>query len=124
LIPFCLFTDPEFARVGLSENEARSRGVRYRIAKIPAASVLRTHTLSETRGFLKALISEETDEILGFAAFCAQASEPMTVVQTAMLSKLPYTALRDNIFAHPTMAEGLIPLFSAAPGRSKAGLPG
>jgi pyruvate/2-oxoglutarate dehydrogenase complex dihydrolipoamide dehydrogenase (E3) component len=115
LIPFCIFTDPELARVGLNELEANKAGIDYRVAKIPMAAVLRTRTLSETKGFVKALIAAETDEILGFSAIGTQAGELMSVVQTAMIAKLPYTALRDAIFAHPTMAEGLTVLFAAAP---------
>ena len=119
LVPFCLFTDPELARVGLNESEARKLAISYRLAKIPMAAVLRARTLSETQGFLKALISAESDEILGFTAFGTQAGELMSVVQTAILAKLPHTALRDAILAHPTMAEGLTVLFAAVPARSK-----
>ena len=85
LIPFCMFTDPELARVGLNESEARKLAIPYRVAKIPMAAVLRTRTLSEMRGFLKALISAENDEILGFTAIGNEAGELMSVVQTAML---------------------------------------
>ena len=115
LIPFCIFTDPELARIGLNETEAKKAGIDYRVVKVPMAAVLRTRTLSETKGFLKALIGAETDEIVGFTAIGTQAGELMSVVQTAMIGKLPYTALRDAIFAHPTMAEGLTVLFAAAP---------
>ncbi len=114
-VPFCMFTDPEFARVGLSETEAKERGIAYRLAKIPMVAVLRTRTLSETRGFLKALIDTESDRILGFTALGVEAGEIIAAVQVAMLAGLPYTALRDAIFTHPTMLEGLIPLFSAVP---------
>ena len=122
LIPYCLFTDPELAHVGLSETEAKARGVPYRIVRQPMAAVFRARTLSETRGFMKALVGAD-ERILGFTAFGAEASEPMAVVQTAMLGGLPYTALRDAIFTHPTAAEGLIGLFAnppAAPGPSEA----
>jgi pyruvate/2-oxoglutarate dehydrogenase complex dihydrolipoamide dehydrogenase (E3) component len=115
LVPFCLFTDPEFARVGLSENEARARGVPYRVFKIPMAAVLRASTLSETRGFLKALIEADGDRILGFTGFGVGAGEILSSVQIAMLAGLPYTALRDAILTHPTLGEGLILLFSSAP---------
>jgi pyruvate/2-oxoglutarate dehydrogenase complex dihydrolipoamide dehydrogenase (E3) component len=114
VIPYVLFTDPELAHIGLSEAEAKAQGVRYRVAKMPMAMVLRAHTLSETRGFVKALIGDD-DRILGFTAFGAEVSEMMAVVQTAMLGRLPYTALRDAIFTHPTAAEGLIGLFSNPP---------
>ena len=115
LVPFCLFTDPEFARVGLSENEARARGVAYRVFKIPMAAVMRASTLSETRGFLKALVEADGDRILGFTGFGVGAGEILSSVQIAMLAGLPYTALRDAILTHPTLGEGLIPLFSSAP---------
>ena len=114
-VPFCLFTDPELARVGLSEREARDRGVGYRLAKVPMEAVLRARTLSETRGFLKALIEERGDRILGFTGFGPEAGEVMAVVQVAMLAGLPYTALRDAILTHQTMAEGLAALFSSVP---------
>jgi pyruvate/2-oxoglutarate dehydrogenase complex dihydrolipoamide dehydrogenase (E3) component len=112
LIPFCLFTDPALARVGLSEGEARRRGVAVRVAKLPMGAVLRTRTTGETRGFMKALLDARTDRILGFTMFGPEAGEVMAVVQTAMLAGMPYTGLRDAILAHPTMAEGLNALFS------------
>jgi pyruvate/2-oxoglutarate dehydrogenase complex dihydrolipoamide dehydrogenase (E3) component len=112
LIPYCLFTDPELAHVGMNESEAKVKGVTYRIARLPMSMVLRTRTLSQTRGFAKALIGAD-DRILGFTAFGAEASEMMAVVQTAMLGGMRYTALRDAIFTHPTAAEGLIGLFAS-----------
>lgn len=115
LVPFCLFTDPELARVGLSETEAKAKGIPYRLAKIPMSSVLRTRTLSETRGFMKALIDTKSDRILGFTVFGVGAGEIMGAVQVAIIAGLPYTALRDAIFTHPTLLEGLIPLFSSVP---------
>ena len=114
LIPYVLFTDPEVAHVGLSETEAKAKGVAYRIVKMPMSMVFRAQTLSETRGFVKALIASD-DCLLGFTAIGVEASEMMAVVQTAMLGHLPYTVLRDAIFTHPTSAEGLIGLFSNPP---------
>ena len=111
LVPFCLFTDPELARIGLSESEARSRGIAYRLAKIPVAAFIRPWTLSESRGFYKTLVAADSDRILGFTAFAPEAGEVMTIVQLAMTAGLPYTALRDAILVHPTMAEGLATLF-------------
>jgi pyruvate/2-oxoglutarate dehydrogenase complex dihydrolipoamide dehydrogenase (E3) component len=115
LVPFCMFVDPELARVGCNETEARRRGIRYRLLRLPMAAVLRTRTLSEPRGFLKMLIAADSDEILGFTAFGAEASELMAAVQVAMIGHLPYTALRTGIFTHPTAAEGLTGLLSGAP---------
>jgi pyruvate/2-oxoglutarate dehydrogenase complex dihydrolipoamide dehydrogenase (E3) component len=117
LIPFCMFTDPELARVGRNESEARRDGVEYRLAKMPMADVLRTRTVSEGRGFLKMLIGANSDEILGFTAFGFEASEPMAAVQTAMVGRMPYTMLRDAIFTHPTMSEGLIELLASVPAK-------
>jgi pyruvate/2-oxoglutarate dehydrogenase complex dihydrolipoamide dehydrogenase (E3) component len=114
-VPFCLFTDPEFARVGLSEKEAKRQGIAYRLFKIPMEAVLRARTLSETRGFLKALVETDGDRILGFTAFSVGAGEIMASVQIAMIAGLPYTALREAILAHPTLAEGLGGLFSSVP---------
>jgi pyruvate/2-oxoglutarate dehydrogenase complex dihydrolipoamide dehydrogenase (E3) component len=113
VVPYCMFTDPELGRVGLNESEAQRAGIAYRVARIPLAAVLRTRTLSETRGFLKALVDAQSDRILGFTAFGAEAGELIAVVQTAMLAGAPYTALRDAILTHPTMAEGLTVLFAS-----------
>ena len=112
LVPFCMFTDPELARVGLNEMEAKSRGIDYRLAKMPMASVLRTRTLSEPRGLIKMLIGKTNNQILGFTVLGAEASELMAAVQTAMLGRLPFTVLRDAIFTHPTAAEGLTVLLA------------
>jgi pyruvate/2-oxoglutarate dehydrogenase complex dihydrolipoamide dehydrogenase (E3) component len=114
LIPYCLFTDPELAHIGLTESEARAKSVAYRIARMPMSMVFRAQTLSETRGFLKALIGLD-DRILGFTAFGVEASEPMVVVQTAMLAGIPYTVLGNTIWTHPTAAEGLLGLFANPP---------
>jgi pyruvate/2-oxoglutarate dehydrogenase complex dihydrolipoamide dehydrogenase (E3) component len=115
LIPFCLFTDPPLARVGINETEARRRGVAVRVARLPMAAVLRTRTIGETRGFMKALLDAHSDRILGFTMFGPEAGEVMAVVQTAMLAGMPFTGLRDAILAHPTMAEGLGELFAEVP---------
>ena len=115
LTPYCMFTDPELAHIGLSEKEAGERGIAYRLFKIPMAAVMRATTMSETRGFLKALVEVNTDRILGFTGFGVDAGEILASVQIAMLAGLPYIALRDAILTHPTLVEGLIPLFSSAP---------
>ena len=112
-VPFCLFTDPEYARIGMSEKEAKAQGIRYRLFKVPMAAVLRARSLMETRGFLKCLVGRDSDHILGFAAFGVGAGEIMGCVQIAMLGGMPYTALREAVLAHPTIPEGLISLFSA-----------
>jgi pyruvate/2-oxoglutarate dehydrogenase complex dihydrolipoamide dehydrogenase (E3) component len=113
LVPSCLFTDPQVSQIGLTEAEAGRRGIPVRIARLPMAAVLRTRTIDETRGFMKALVEQDGDRILGFTMIGPEAGEVMAVVQVAMLAGLPYTALRDAILTHPTMAEGLVFLFSS-----------
>ena len=113
-IPSCVFIDPELAHVGLTENEAKQQGVAYRLAKIPMQANLRALTLSETRGFVKVLISEN-DRILGFTAFGTSGGELLPVIQLAMSADLPYTAIRSLIFTHPTVSEGVINLLTAVP---------
>jgi pyruvate/2-oxoglutarate dehydrogenase complex dihydrolipoamide dehydrogenase (E3) component len=112
LVPFCMFTDPELARVGLNESEAKASRINYRLATMPMSAVLRTRTLSAPRGFMKMLIDTDSDRILGFTVFGAEASELMATVQTAMLGQLPFTILRDALFTHPTAAEGLTVLLA------------
>jgi pyruvate/2-oxoglutarate dehydrogenase complex dihydrolipoamide dehydrogenase (E3) component len=118
LVPYCMFTDPPLARVGLSEGEAERQGVIARVARLPMNSVLGAQATGERQGFMKALIGENDDRILGFTMIGANAGEVMAVVQTAMLSGLSYSRLADAALAHPTMAEGLGPLFSNVPPRS------
>ena len=113
-VPFCLFTDPEFARIGMTEKEAKEKGLAYRLFKVSMTHVLRARSLMETRGFLKCLVERDSDTILGFAAFGVGAGEIMACVQVAMLGGLPYTALREAVLAHPTIPEGLVALFSSA----------
>jgi pyruvate/2-oxoglutarate dehydrogenase complex dihydrolipoamide dehydrogenase (E3) component len=115
LIPYCLFTDPPLARVGLSEGEARQRGIPVSVATLPMSDVLRAWTTGEKAGFMKVLVEAAGDRILGFTMIGPEAGEVMAVVQTVMLGGLPYTVFRDAILAHPTMAEGLNALFAAIP---------
>jgi len=117
LVPFCMFTDPPLARVGMTEGDAQHEGLTLRVARLPISTVLRAHTTDEREGFMKALVGDD-DRILGFAMIGAEADGVMTVVQTAMLAKLPYSTLRDAILTHPTMAEGLGLLLASVPPRS------
>ncbi|HMJ27826.1 MAG TPA: FAD-dependent oxidoreductase [Xanthobacteraceae bacterium] len=122
LVPYCMFTDPPLARVGLSEGEAHRQGIAVRIANMPVSAVLRARTIDETPGFMKAVIAEDSDRILGFTMIGPEAGEVMATVQTAMLAGLPYTALRDAILTHPTMVEGLGALFANVPARAADGV--
>ncbi|MGC1411156.1 MAG: FAD-dependent oxidoreductase [Acetobacteraceae bacterium] len=115
LIPHVVFTDPPLARVGLSEGEAQRQGIAFRVARLPMRRVLRTNATDETEGFMKVLVGATDDRILGFTMIGSEAGEVMAAIQTAMLADLPYTKLRDAVFAHLTVAEGLGPLFEAMP---------
>ena len=121
LIPYVVFTDPPVARIGLSEGEAQRRGVAVRVAKLPMSSVLRTEATDETQGFMKVLVGENDDRILGFTMIGSEAGEVMTAMQTAVLAGLPYQKLRDAVIAHLTIAEGLGALLSNVPPRPAAG---
>ena len=114
LIPYCMFTDPPLARVGLSESEVLQQGVTVRVARLPTTAVLRAHTTDERQGFMKAVVGDD-DRMLGFTMIGPEAGEVVAAVQMAMLADQPYTRLRDAILAHPTMAEGLASLFSNVP---------
>ena len=117
-VPFTLFTEPEFAHIGLREHEAKARGVHYRLSKLPMMAFLRTRTLGETTGFAKLLVSEEDDKILGFSVIGSGAGELLPVVQLAMKKGLPYTDIAELVITHPTLNEGLTGLFNAVPKRS------
>ena len=112
-LPYCVFIDPQLARIGLSEAAARRAGRKYKLAKIEMSSVARAYETGQTRGFMKALVDPDTAEILGAAILGADGGELMSMIEIAMMAKLPYTTLRDGIFAHPTFAESLNTLFAS-----------
>jgi pyruvate/2-oxoglutarate dehydrogenase complex dihydrolipoamide dehydrogenase (E3) component len=111
IVPHTIFIDPQLGRVGTTENEARSQGRSIRVAKLPMSAVARALETGETRGFMKAIVDAKTGQILGCAILGVEGGEIMTIIQVAMMGKLPYTAVRDGIFTHPTLAEGLNALF-------------
>jgi len=113
LVPYTLFTDPQLGRVGLTETEARARGLPIRVAQLPMSHVARAIESGETRGVLRAVVHAETDRILGFSALGFEGGELASVVHTAMLGDLPWTVLRDAIYPHPGLAESLNNLFDA-----------
>ena len=112
-LPYAIFMDPQLGRVGLTEKEARAQGRSIRVAKLSMARVARGIECGETRGFMKAIVDAETNQILGCAILGMEGGEVMAVLQVAMMGQLPYTVIRDGIFAHPTLAESLNNLFMA-----------
>ncbi len=112
-VPYTVFIDPQLGRIGLTEAQARTQGRNIRVAKMPMTRVARALEVDETRGFMKAVVDALTDQILGAAVLGIEGGEIMSAVEIAMIGKLPYTALRDGIFAHPTLAESLNNLFTA-----------
>jgi pyruvate/2-oxoglutarate dehydrogenase complex dihydrolipoamide dehydrogenase (E3) component len=113
MVPYTVFTDPQLGRVGLSETQARAEGYKVRVAKMPMNYVARALEVSEDRGFMKAVVDVATDRILGCAILGTEGGEIMAMLEIAMLGKLPYTTLKEAIFAHPTLAESLNNLFGS-----------
>ena len=113
LIPVTIYIDPQLARIGLTETEARASGRQIKVAKLPMSMTLRALDVGETRGFMKAMVDADTDQILGATMLGIEGGEIMAIVEVAMMGNLPYTALRDGIFPHPALAEALNSLFAA-----------
>jgi pyruvate/2-oxoglutarate dehydrogenase complex dihydrolipoamide dehydrogenase (E3) component len=113
LVPYTVFIDPQLGRVGLGEEEARAQGRSIRVAKLPMSSVARALEVDETRGFMKAVVDAESNQILGCAILGIEGGEVMAVLQMAMIGQVPYTTIREGVFAHPTLAESLNNLFMA-----------
>ena len=115
LVPYVLYTDPQLGRVGMTESEARKSGLNFKVVKMPMSHVARAIEVNRTRGLLKAIVDLDSKLILGAAFLGAQGGELMSMVEIAMMGKVPYPALRDGIFAHPTYAEALNNLFAELP---------
>ena len=112
-VPYSVFLDPPFSRVGLTEKEALEKGYRIKIARLPAAAIPKAQVLRKPVGLLKAVIDADTNRILGAHLFCEESYEVINILKLAMDAGIPYTVLRDNIYTHPTMSEGLNDLFAA-----------
>jgi pyruvate/2-oxoglutarate dehydrogenase complex dihydrolipoamide dehydrogenase (E3) component len=112
LVPYTVYIDPQLGRVGLTESEARAAKRAVRVAKMPMSAVARALELDESRGFMKAIVDAGSGQVIGAAVLGIEGGEIMSMLQLAMMSGLPYTALRDGVFAHPTLAEALNNLFT------------
>jgi pyruvate/2-oxoglutarate dehydrogenase complex dihydrolipoamide dehydrogenase (E3) component len=112
-VPYTVFIDPQLGRAGLGEEEAREQGLNIRVAKIPMSYVARAIEVDETRGFMKAIVDADTDQILGCAILGVEGGEIAAMLQIAMMGEVPYTTLRDTVFSHPTLSEALNTLFAA-----------
>jgi pyruvate/2-oxoglutarate dehydrogenase complex dihydrolipoamide dehydrogenase (E3) component len=112
MVPYTVFIDPQLGRIGLSEQEAKSRGIPYKVAKMPMNYVARALEVDESRGLMKALVHPTNQQILGAAILGLEGGELMAMIQIAMMGSIPFTTLRDAVFAHPTLAESLNNLFS------------
>jgi pyruvate/2-oxoglutarate dehydrogenase complex dihydrolipoamide dehydrogenase (E3) component len=113
LVPYTVFIDPQLGRVGLTEKQAREAGHNIKVAKMPMNYVARALEVDEARGVMKAIVDADSGQILGCAILGLEGGEIMAMLQIAMMGKLPYTALRDAIFSHPTLAEALNNLFAS-----------
>jgi pyruvate/2-oxoglutarate dehydrogenase complex dihydrolipoamide dehydrogenase (E3) component len=113
MVPYTVFIDPQLGRIGLTEESAREKGRNIRVAKMPMSYVARALEVDEARGLMKAIVDADTDQILGVAILGIEGGEIMAIVQVAIMGGLPYTALRDGVFTHPTLSESLNTLFSS-----------
>ena len=111
MVPYVVFIDPQLSRLGLSEKDADHQNRRYQVASMPMSRVALAIETDNTRGIMKAVVDKDSKQVLGFTILGADGGEIMSLVQVAMMGKLPYTALRDGIFAHPTLAEAVNNLF-------------
>jgi pyruvate/2-oxoglutarate dehydrogenase complex dihydrolipoamide dehydrogenase (E3) component len=112
LVPYTVFIDPQLGRVGITETEARAQKKKFRVAKMPMSYVARALEVDESRGFMKAIVDAENDQILGAAILGIEGGEIMAMLELAMMGRLPFSTLREGIFAHPTLAESLNNLFT------------
>jgi pyruvate/2-oxoglutarate dehydrogenase complex dihydrolipoamide dehydrogenase (E3) component len=113
LVPYTMFIDPQLGRIGLSEMQAKEKGLKFKTVKLPMEHVARAIETGETKGFMKAIIGEESGQILGCSVLGSEGGEIMSMIEIAMIAKLPYTALRDAVFAHPLYSESLNNLFAS-----------
>ena len=113
LVPYTVFIDPQLGRVGLTETEARAQGRAVRVARLDMSHVARALEVDESRGFMKAVVDANDGQILGYACLGIEGGELMNMVEIAMLGKVPYTVLKEAIFAHPTLGEAFNNLFAA-----------
>jgi pyruvate/2-oxoglutarate dehydrogenase complex dihydrolipoamide dehydrogenase (E3) component len=111
LTPYTIFTDPQLGRVGLTECAARDQGLEIRVARLAMSRVARAIETGETKGLMKAVVDARSDQILGAAVLGVEGGEIVALIQTAMMGGLPYTSLRDAVYAHPTLAESMNNLF-------------
>ena len=110
-VPYVVFMDPQLGRVGITEAEAKASGYNYKVAKIPMTYVARALETNESKGLMKAIVDLDTNLILGCAILGMEGGEIMSIIQTAMMGEIPYTVLKDAVYAHPTLAESLNTLF-------------
>ncbi|MGK7390404.1 MAG: mercuric reductase [Candidatus Cyclobacteriaceae bacterium M2_1C_046] len=110
-VPYCMFTNPELGRIGLTEKQAKEKNIKYRVAKMETSSAARANETGMTKGFYKALVNSENDEIIGASIIAAEGGEISSMLQIAMMGNLKWQQLKDGVFAHPTYAESLNNLF-------------
>jgi pyruvate/2-oxoglutarate dehydrogenase complex dihydrolipoamide dehydrogenase (E3) component len=113
LVPYTVYIDPQLGRVGLTEQEARAQGRKVKVAKMPMNWVARALEVDESRGFMKAVVDADTKQILGCAILGIEGGELMSMLQIAMMGRVPAAVLAEAVFAHPTLAEALNNLFQA-----------
>ncbi len=107
IVPYCVFTDPQLGGAGMTEKEARAKGYKLKIGKVPMSVVARAYERDETAGLMKIIVDASNDRILGATILSGDGGETVQVLYSLMLADLPYTLLKEFVFIHPTWAEGL-----------------
>jgi pyruvate/2-oxoglutarate dehydrogenase complex dihydrolipoamide dehydrogenase (E3) component len=110
LVPYCVFTDPQLGGIGLTEKEAREKGYKLKIGRMPMTSVARAMERDETAGLMKLVVDASNDQILGASILSSEGGELVQILGTLMLAKQPYTMLKGAVYIHPTLAEGFFGL--------------
>jgi pyruvate/2-oxoglutarate dehydrogenase complex dihydrolipoamide dehydrogenase (E3) component len=112
-VPYSVFIDPPFSRIGLAEKEARAAGYDVLVGSLPAMAIPKANVLEKPQGLLKVIVNKANHEILGAHLYCAESQEMINQIKLAMDNHIPYEYLRDQIYTHPTMSEAFNDLFAA-----------
>jgi pyruvate/2-oxoglutarate dehydrogenase complex dihydrolipoamide dehydrogenase (E3) component len=112
-VPYAVFTDPQLGCVGFTEKEAREKGYRLKIGKIPMTHVSRAIERDETAGLMKLVVDAANDRILGASILASEGGELVQLLGVAMMAGAPYTLLKGAVYIHPTLAEGFFSLMES-----------
>jgi pyruvate/2-oxoglutarate dehydrogenase complex dihydrolipoamide dehydrogenase (E3) component len=107
IVPYAVFTDPELARVGLTEKDAKEQGRHFRVQRFELKRNGKARELGETQGFIKVLTDEANGQIIGAVLLCNDAAELVHMYVDLMNAGAPASVIRDAVHIHPTLAEAV-----------------